>query len=86
MKTGIALAGGGSKGSYQIGVWKALRELGIDYDIVTGTSIGAINGALMVMGDFERAERLWSTITVEDKKSAKIYVEFQEMKDGDALL
>ena len=25
-------------------------------------------------------------ITVEDKKSAKIYVEFQEMKDGDALL
>ena len=66
MKTGIALAGGGSKGSYQIGVWKALRELGIDYDIVTGTSIGAINGALMVMGDFERAERLWCTITVED--------------------
>ena len=66
MKTGIALAGGGSKGAYQIGVWKALRELGIDYDIVTGTSIGAINGALMVMGDFERAERLWSTITVED--------------------
>ena len=66
MKTGIALAGGGSKGSYQIGVWKALRELGIDYDIVTGTSIGAINGALMVMGDYERAERLWSTITVED--------------------
>ena len=45
MKTGIALAGGGSKGSYQTGVWKALRELGIDYDIVTGTSIGAINGA-----------------------------------------
>ena len=66
MKTGIALAGGGSKGSYQTGVWKALRELGIDYDIVTGTSIGAINGALMVMGDYERAERLWSTITVED--------------------
>ena len=66
MKTGIALAGGGSKGSYQIGVWKALRELGVDYDIVTGTSIGAINGALMVMGDYERAERLWSTITVED--------------------
>ena len=49
MKTGIALAGGGSKGSYQTGAWKALRELGIDYDIVTGTSIGAINGALMVM-------------------------------------
>ena len=66
MKLGIALAGGGSKGSYQAGFWKALRELGIEYDIVTGTSIGAINGALMVQGDYERAERLWSTVTVED--------------------
>ena len=66
MKTGIALAGGGSKGSYQTGVWKALRELGVEYEIVTGTSIGAINGALMVQGDYDRAERLWSTVTVED--------------------
>ena len=66
MKLGIALAGGGSKGSYQAGFWKALRELGIEYDIVTGTSIGAINGALMVQGDYDRAERLWSTVTVED--------------------
>ena len=66
MKLGLALAGGGSKGSYQIGVWKALRELGVHYDIVTGTSIGAVNGALMVMGDYDRAERLWNTVTVED--------------------
>ena len=66
MKLGIALAGGGSKGAYQAGFWKALRELGIEYDIVTGTSIGAINGALMVQGDYARAERLWSTVTVGD--------------------
>ena len=66
MKTGIALAGGGSKGSYQIGVWKALRALGVTFDIVTGTSIGAVNGALMVQGDYDRAERLWNTVTVED--------------------
>ena len=66
MKTAIVLAGGGSKGSYQAGVWKALRELGVEYQIVTGTSIGAVNGALMVMGDYERAERLWHTVTVED--------------------
>ena len=66
MKIGIALAGGGSKGSYEVGVWKALRELGIRYDIVTGTSIGAVNGALMVMGDYERAENLWKTISAQD--------------------
>ena len=44
MKRAIVLSGGGSKGSYQIGVWKALRKLKIDYQIVTGTSVGALNG------------------------------------------
>ena len=47
MKRAVVLSGGGSKGSYEIGVWKALRRLHIKYDIVTGTSIGALNGALM---------------------------------------
>ncbi len=66
MKRAIALSGGGTKGSYELGVWKALKELKIDYQIVTGTSIGAINGALMATGDYERAEELWTTITMED--------------------
>ena len=66
MKRGIALSGGGTKGSYELGVWKALNELGIDYQIVTGTSIGSINGALMATGDYDRAYELWSTITMED--------------------
>lgn len=52
------MGGGGSRGSYQIGVWEALRELGIDYQIVTGTSIGALNGALMVQNDFEAANHV----------------------------
>ena len=32
MKTAIVLSGGGAKGSYQLGVWKALRKLKIKYD------------------------------------------------------
>ena len=36
----LVLAGGGSRGAYQIGVWQALREMGIEYQIVTGTSVG----------------------------------------------
>ena len=66
MKRAIALSGGGTKGSYELGVWKALRELRIDYQIVTGTSIGSINGALMTTGDYDRAEELWNTITIKD--------------------
>lgn len=61
----IVLSGGGSKGSYQIGVWRALRKLHIKYDIVTGTSVGALNGALMVQNKFHKAIKLWSKINME---------------------
>ena len=59
IKRGLVLGGGGSRGAYQIGVWKALREYNIDIDVVTGTSIGALNGALMVQDDYEGAVNLW---------------------------
>ncbi len=62
MKTALVLGGGGSRGSYQLGVWKALRELNIRPDIITGTSVGALNGALMVQGTFEKAVKLWETL------------------------
>lgn len=58
----IVLSGGGSKGAYQIGVWKALRKLNISYDIVTGTSVGALNGALMVQQNYQISELLWENI------------------------
>ena len=56
---GLVLEGGGAKGAYHIGVWKALRELGIDVDGVAGTSIGAINGAMVVQDDFDLAWEMW---------------------------
>ncbi len=65
-KRALVLGGGGSRGAYQIGVWKALRELGIDFDIVTGASVGALNGALVVQGDFEAAVDLWENISSGD--------------------
>lgn len=61
----LVLAGGGAKGIYQIGVWKALRELDICYDVVVGSSIGAINGALMAQNDWDSAFELWRTVTLE---------------------
>ena len=61
----IVLSGGGSKGSYQIGVWKALRRLNIKYDLVTGTSVGALNGALMVQNNYFKAIKLWKHINMK---------------------
>jgi len=58
----IVLSGGGAKGSYQVGVWKALRKLGITYDIVTGTSIGSVNGLMMTQNDYLKTVWLWSNI------------------------
>lgn len=67
MKIGLVLAGGGCKGAYQIGVWKALRELDIDKYIqgISGTSIGALNAALFAINDYELAESIWLGITRE---------------------
>ena len=58
-KTAFVLSGGGSRGAYEIGVWKALKELGTEIDMVFGTSVGAINGAMVAQDEPELAERLW---------------------------
>lgn len=58
----IALEGGGAKGAYQVGAWRALEEAGIRYNAVAGTSVGALNGAMMAMRDLPNAEKLWKDI------------------------
>ncbi|WP_352419362.1 patatin-like phospholipase family protein [Proteiniborus sp.] len=63
---GLVLEGGGAKGSYEIGAYKALMELGIEINGVVGTSIGAINGAMIVQGDLEKAYELWYNIIPSD--------------------
>lgn len=60
---GLALEGGGARGAYQIGAWKALKEAGVKINAVAGTSVGALNGALICMGDLGQAERIWSEMT-----------------------
>lgn len=59
MKRALVLSGGGAKGSYELGVYKALKRLGIKIDIITGTSIGALNGAVLCTGDYRKAKKLW---------------------------
>lgn len=61
-KTALVLGGGGSRGAYEVGVWQALREMGHTFDMVYGTSIGAINGAMVVQNKFQEALTLWKDI------------------------
>ena len=76
---GLVLEGGGAKGAYQIGAWKALKEAGVKIKGVSGTSVGALNGALICMGDLEKAENLWSNIAysqimdVDDELMASLF-------------
>ncbi len=58
----LALEGGGARGAWQIGAWKALREAGISINAASGSSVGALNGALIAMGDLEKAEKIWENI------------------------
>lgn len=75
----IALEGGGAKGAYEVGVWKALDEADVRFDAVAGTSVGALNGAMMVMGELEQALRLWENIRfsqvfdADDEQLKKLY-------------
>lgn len=62
-KTALVLAGGGFKGAYQIGVIKALRSLGIKrFDVICGTSVGALNAILVAQNALNTADRLWSDV------------------------
>ncbi|MCP3873253.1 MAG: patatin-like phospholipase family protein [Desulfobacteraceae bacterium] len=62
MKKALILSGGGSRGSFQIGVWKYLVERHWEPDIICGTSIGAVNAAGIGSGlDIDTLEKIWST-------------------------
>ena len=62
----LVLSGGGSKGAYQIGVWKALKKLNITFDIVTGTSSGAINGALITQNSYFKSILIWNQLNYKN--------------------
>jgi len=82
MLHGLALGGGGSKGAYELGAWKAFRELGIRFDAIAGTSIGSVNAAFMVMDDFEGASRMWQDLQIDQ---CLCFSENQTLKSTDLL-
>lgn len=87
----LALEGGGAKGAYQIGAWKALREAGVKIGAVAGTSVGALNGALIVMDDLDKAEDIWKNIRysqvmdVDDDTMARLLKGSVKLDELDAV-
>ena len=60
MKRAFILAGGASRGAYQVGCLKALEEEGIRPDLVIGSSVGVCNSLLWATGGAEHAWSFWS--------------------------
>ena len=57
---GIVLEGGGAKGAYQIGAWRALREAGIRIKGAAGTSVGASGRISVTPGSWMWMMNLWN--------------------------
>jgi len=65
LKIGLVLAGGGAKGAYEAGVFKALWELDLldQISVVSGTSVGAINALLLCMNDHNIMKETWTHLS-----------------------
>ena len=59
----LVFSGGGGRGAYEIGVWKALSDLGFKIEGVYGTSVGSINGPAIIMNDYKKVRDLWFDIS-----------------------
>lgn len=86
MKRAIVLAGGGAKGGYEMGVWKALRHLNINYDIVTGTSVGSLTGVLMAQEDYHKAFKTWYYMDYKKVMDIEINGKFKTKKGREEIL
>jgi predicted acylesterase/phospholipase RssA len=66
-RIGVVLCGGGAKGGYHIGCWKALRAAGLDrVHALSGSSVGAINAVFIASGRLDAAEQAWRGMRIRD--------------------
>jgi NTE family protein len=67
-EVGLVFAGGGGKGSYQIGVWRAMKALHLDQTItcISGNSVGSLNAVLFAQGNLSLAEQAWFDMDPND--------------------
>lgn len=65
-KIGLVLSGGGAKGAFQAGVITSLMNGGIKFNVVSGTSVGALNGSAIATGQGFELEKIWANISKGD--------------------
>ncbi|MEY8303347.1 patatin-like phospholipase family protein [Anaerosalibacter bizertensis] len=78
---GLVLEGGGAKGAYHIGAYKAIKDMNIEIGGVAGTSVGALNGAAIAQDDFEKAYELWYNMCYSKVMNADD-IEMKKLKKG----
>ncbi|MGL4982407.1 MAG: patatin-like phospholipase family protein [Treponemataceae bacterium] len=61
-KYALVLGGGGAKGAYEMGVFRALKDVNYPIHLVTGTSVGSLNSIFVVMDDLDAGIKLWNTV------------------------
>jgi NTE family protein len=73
----FVLQGGGALGAYQAGVYEALHEAKVEPDWVIGTSIGAINGAIIAGNPpgqrIERLKQFWDQVAYQGSATAGVF-------------
>lgn len=78
----LILSGGGARGAYECGVYKALWERGIVPDVLVGTSVGAINAAAIAQGtDPQTLIDMWLALSTPDS-----WLYFDRLKKARALM
>jgi len=66
MKTGLVLAGGGAKGSFQAEIVRQLEKRGFEWDAIAGVSTGALNGSVIAQEETEKLRSVWSRTRRDD--------------------
>lgn len=64
---GLFLQGGGAKGAFQAGVIYGLHKKGVKFNVITGTSIGAVNGYFVYTKNFEAMKKYYMESNIESK-------------------
>lgn len=73
-RRGLVLEGGGAKGAWQFGVLQALAENGIEFDVVSGTSVGALNAAIWCAGRMDVGKEMWGSMSFPRVFALKLWL------------
>lgn len=86
-KIGLVFSGGGGKGAFEIGTWKALKRLGIDkkIQVISGNSIGSLNAVMFMAGELEMSLKMWRNLTQKEAlplSATQLLILYKKYKKG----